>query len=80
MVAADFTTAVTTSDYVLPAAKQVTQTATNKGFTSFKCSLTADPILSCSKLQLWPAAAYSGGFRFEKGKRVEAYLYDFAQT
>merc|ERR1719491_2344070 len=82
MVEAEFNTAVTTSDYTLPANKKVTQTIQNKGFTTFKCTLEAQangPEMSCYKLQLWPAAAYSGGFRFEKGNRVEAYLYDFAQ-
>ena len=32
--------------------------------------------MQCTKLQLWPAASYSGGFRFEGGKKVEAYYYD----
>ena len=36
--------------------------------------------MKCWKLQLWPDAAYSNGFRFEKGNRVEAYYYDFQQT
>lgn len=82
MVESEFNTAVTASDYTLPASKKVTQTTTNKGFTTFKCSMVAQSDgaeLSCYKLQLWPAAAYSGGFRFEKGNRVEAYMYDFAQ-
>lgn len=82
MVESEFNTAVTTSDYILPTNKLVTQTTANKGFTTFKCSMTAQADgaeMLCYKLQLWPAAAYSGGFRFEKGNRVEAYLYDYAQ-
>ena len=30
--------------------------------------------MQCTKLQLWPAASYSGGFRFESGKKVETHV------
>merc|ERR1712228_120627 len=81
MVEADFVTAVENAEYVLPSAKKVTQTNDNLGFENFKCStIVADDHFGCSKLQLWPAASYSGGFRFESEKRVEAYYYDLQQT
>ena len=53
MVESEFNTAVTASDYTLPASKKVTQTTTNKGFTTFKCTFQAQsdgPELSCYKL------------------------------
>ena len=36
--------------------------------------------MKCNKLQLWPAASYSGGFRVEKDRKGEAYFYDVSQT
>jgi len=82
MVEADFVTAVENTNFVLPSAKLVSDSATtNLGFERFNCELS-NPVgswMKCWKLQLWPDAAYSNGFRFEKGKRVEAYYYDFAQ-
>jgi len=36
--------------------------------------------MKCWKLQLWPSASYANGYRFESGKRAEAYYYDYAQT
>lgn len=80
MVEADFNSAVTVADYVLPSTKAVTQTDANRGFQTFKCTVDVGISMTCSKLQLWPAASYSGGFRFENGNRVEAYYYDFAQA
>jgi len=79
MVEADFVSAIDSSaEYVLPSAKAVTQTDGNRGFESFKCNDAADLagfVMKCSKLQLWPAASYSGGYRFEKDGYVEAYYY-----
>jgi len=83
MVEADFVSAVENAEFVLPSAKLVSDSATtNLGFERFNCELSS-PVgswMKCWKLQLWPDAAYSNGFRFEKGKRAEAYYYDFAQT
>ena len=80
MVEADFETAVTVSEYVLPSTKIVAQTTANKGFETFSCAYNVDQDMTCTKLQLWPAASYSGGMRFEKDKKVEAYFYDYSAS
>ena len=68
LVEADFVEALDNTN-TLPTTPE-SMTATNKGFSTFKCDedeLTNNNILSCAKLQYWPAASYSEGFRFEKG-------------
>ena len=76
MVEADFVTATEVSEYILPAGKVVTETVSNVGFETFSCTIQANEWMKCNKMQLWPAASYSGGFRFEGGNRVEAYYFD----
>ena len=80
MVEADFETATTVSEYNLPSPKIVAKTSANEGFETFLCDHAVDSYMKCNKLQLWPAASYSGGFRFEKDRKVEAYFYDVTQT
>ena len=81
MVEADFVSAIDSSvDYLVPSSKLVTQTNSNIGFETFKCEVQVDTWMKCAKLQPWPAASYSGGYRFENGNRAEAYYYDFQAT
>ena len=42
MVEADFETAVTVSEYVLPSTKIVAQTSANIGFETFSCAYNVD--------------------------------------
>lgn len=52
-----------------------------EGFQRFMCSTSiADSQYVCDKYQLWPAASYLGGFRFEKGFLANAYFYDLGKT
>jgi hypothetical protein len=51
------------------------------GFQRFQCeTFTADTGFVCDKFELWPAATYNGGFRFEKGNMAKGYFYDAGQT
>jgi len=56
----------------------VVETASNLlGFQRFQCStFVDDKEFICDKFQLWPAASYLGGFRFESGNLVKGYFYD----
>lgn len=49
MVEADFVTATEVSEYILPEAKVVTETASNLGFETFNCDFVVDTSMSCSK-------------------------------
>jgi hypothetical protein len=51
------------------------------GFQRFQCStFVADGKFICDKFQLWPAASYLGGFRFESEELVKGYFYDISKT
>ena len=51
------------------------------GFQRFKCStFNADQNFICDKFQLWPAASYLGGFRFENKMLAKGYFYNIGLT
>ena len=78
MTEAEFVTATTVAEYILPTGK-VDNALSKEGFENFKCEIADNVSMKCNKMQLWPAASYSGGFRFESKKFVEAYYYDFQE-
>jgi hypothetical protein len=51
------------------------------GFQRFQCStFVADSNFVCDKFQLWPAASYLGGFRFENKMLAKGYFYNIGLT
>ena len=73
----DFTSVVTQTQFALDGQK-VESDDTSAGWTSFYCADTTNQygMYGCRKYQFWPAASYATGFRFERNKKVRAYMYD----
>ena len=76
-----FTTALS-DPYEIASNLMVGATQSNiLGFHRFKCfTFIPDQSFICDKYQLWPAASYLGGFRFENKKLAKGYFYNIGLT